>query len=105
MPKIPKLGLTYRQVALEPILPATMLHSQENVLDGGGWAPGGLQGWGLKASPLPCFTLAGTQRVRGAGEMWSSWPLDLPVLNRASVEADEKGIPDRGDSIARTELR
>lgn len=52
----------------------------------GGWALGGLQGWGLKASPLPCSKLAGTQRVRGAGEMWSSWPLDLPVLNKASVE-------------------
>lgn len=83
--KIPKLGLTYRQVALEPILPATMLHSQENVLDGGGWAPGGLQGWGL-ASPCPALLWLGLSESGGLGKCGVEWPLDLPVLNRASVE-------------------
>lgn len=80
MHKIPKLGLTYRQVALEPILPATMLHSQEMCWMGR-LGPRRTAGLGAgKRALCPALLWLGLSESGWAGEMWSSWALGFAMF-------------------------
>lgn len=81
MHKIPKLGLTSRQLALEPILPTTMLHSQGNVLDEGRLGPRRTAGLGAESEPFALLQAGWDSASQGG---WGN--VELMALGFASSE-------------------
>ena len=81
MHKIPKLGLTSRQLALEPMLPTITLHSQGNVLEEGRLGPRRTAGLGAESEP---FALLQAGWDSGGLGVWGN--VELMALGFASSE-------------------